>query len=211
VGVVSPETEAALASGELAEEEVGDDTLTAAPAPAPLLRHPLLTALAALAVAVFTLAAYPGGPDGVIAAATGAVLIVLAATDIERRIVPNVVVLPATFLVLVSRIAFFPSHWYAYVLGALGAGAAFMLPNLLSRSAIGMGDVKLAIFLGAGLGAGVIGAVMVAWLSVFPFAVAMLVRGGLAARKASLPFAPFLAFGALVILILPRLVGLGGS
>lgn len=209
MGVVSTETEAALVSGELAEEEVGEDAL--APAPAPPLRHPARAALAALAVVVLTLAAYPGGPDGVIAASMGAVLIVLAATDIERRIIPNVIVLPATFLVLVARIAFFPSHWYAYVLGALGAGLAFMLPNLLSRSAIGVGDVKLAIFLGAGLGAGVIGAVMVAWLSVFPFAVAMLIRGGLAARKASLPFAPFLAFGALVILILPRLLGLGGS
>jgi Flp pilus assembly protein protease CpaA len=37
------------------------------------------------------------------------VLIVVAATDVERRIIPNRIVLPATAFVLLARVAFFPN------------------------------------------------------------------------------------------------------
>jgi prepilin signal peptidase PulO-like enzyme (type II secretory pathway) len=40
-----------------------------------------------------------------------------------------------------------------------------------------------------------------------PFALAALVRGGPAARKQTLPFGPFLAFGALAVVILSRILG----
>jgi prepilin signal peptidase PulO-like enzyme (type II secretory pathway) len=74
-----------------------------------------------------------------------------------------------------------------------------------------MGDVKLAALLGAALGWAVVPALALAFISVFPFALWTVVRGGIAARKSTLPFAPFMAFGGLAILIVPRLVGLGGS
>jgi prepilin signal peptidase PulO-like enzyme (type II secretory pathway) len=63
-----------------------------------------------------------------------------------------------------------------------------------------MGDVKLTLLLGAGLGWGVVGAISLAFLRIFPAAVGMLIRGGLGARRQPLPFAPFLALGTLVIL-----------
>jgi prepilin signal peptidase PulO-like enzyme (type II secretory pathway) len=56
-----------------------------------------------------------------------------------------------------------------------------------------------------------VGAITVACVAIFPVAVATLVRRGLAARKATLPFGPFLALGALVILIVPRLLGVEGG
>jgi prepilin signal peptidase PulO-like enzyme (type II secretory pathway) len=71
-----------------------------------------------------------------------------------------------------------------------------------------MGDVKLVMLLGAGLGGGVVGAITVAFISLFPVALATLIRGGLAARKSSLPFGPFLALGGLAVLIVPHLAGL---
>jgi leader peptidase (prepilin peptidase)/N-methyltransferase len=80
-----------------------------------------------------------------------------------------------------------------------------LIPNLINRSLMGMGDVKLAVLLGAGLGWGVVGAVTVAFLSMFPVALGTLIRGGLAARKTTLPFGPFLALGGLVILIVSHL------
>jgi prepilin signal peptidase PulO-like enzyme (type II secretory pathway) len=52
---------------------------------------------------------------------------------------------------------------------------------------------------------------MIAFIAIFPLALAALIRGGLAARKATLPFGPFLALGGLAILIVPRILGLGGS
>jgi leader peptidase (prepilin peptidase)/N-methyltransferase len=118
---------------------------------------------------------------------------------------------PAIAIVLVARIASSPDRSIEWLLAALGAGVFLLLPNLVNRSAMGMGDVKLASFLGAGLGVGVVGAMVVAFASVLPFALGTLARGGLSARKATLPFGPFLAFGGLVVLILPPLVALGGA
>jgi prepilin signal peptidase PulO-like enzyme (type II secretory pathway) len=176
-----------------------------------LLAHPVPVALLAVALAALAFSAYPVGADAAIAAFMAAVLVVLAATDLERRIIPNRVVLPAAAIVLLARVSFVPNRSVEFFLAAVGAGAAFLASNLLSSSSIGMGDVKLVLLLGAGLGLGVVGAVIVAFLSVFPVAVGTLLRGGLAARKATLPFGPFLALGGLVILILPRLAGLGGT
>jgi prepilin signal peptidase PulO-like enzyme (type II secretory pathway) len=49
--------------------------------------------------------------------------------------------------------------------------------------------------------------VTIAFVSLFPFALATLVRGGLQARTTALPFGPFLAVGGLFVLLGPHLVG----
>jgi prepilin signal peptidase PulO-like enzyme (type II secretory pathway) len=165
----------------------------------------------AAALAGLSFAAHATDGEGVIAAFIAAVLVVVAATDLERRIIPNRVVLPATLVILIARIAMTPGRASNYALAALAAGLLFLMPNLISRSSIGMGDVKLAVFLGAGLGWSALGAIAIGFFGAFPFALAVLIRGGMSARKSTLPFGPFLAFGGLVILIIPQLVGLGGS
>jgi prepilin signal peptidase PulO-like enzyme (type II secretory pathway) len=71
--------------------------------------------------------------------------------------------------------------------------------------------VKLVVLLGAGLGWSVAGALALAFLSVFPVALAIVIRGGLSARKSTLPFGPFLALGGLFVLLVPHLAGLGAS
>jgi leader peptidase (prepilin peptidase)/N-methyltransferase len=177
----------------------------------PLVRRRSPVALLAIGIAALAGATHSQLSGAVVAAVIAIVLVVVAATDLERRIIPNVVVLPATMLVLVARITIAPSRWAEWLGAAVGAALAFLLPNLINRSAMGMGDVKLAAFLGAGLGWGVIGAVVLAFFSIFPVAVGTLIRGGLAAGKSTLPFGPFLAFGGLVILIVPGLLGLGGT
>jgi prepilin signal peptidase PulO-like enzyme (type II secretory pathway) len=72
--------------------------------------------------------------------------------------------------------------------------------SLATRGGVGMGDVKLAFLLGAGLGWDVVGAVVVAMLATFVVAVGILLRRGIKARKETFPFGPFLVFGALVAL-----------
>jgi leader peptidase (prepilin peptidase)/N-methyltransferase len=67
---------------------------------------------------------------------------------------------------------------------------------------MGLGDVKLAILLGAGLGASVVAALVVGLLAGFVAAVFLLVTRGSAARKMAIPFVPFLALGGLVALFL---------
>ena len=54
--------------------------------------------------------------------------------------------------IVLARIAFFPDHALESLAAAVGAATAFLVPNLIGLSLMGMGDVKLALLLGAGLG-----------------------------------------------------------
>ncbi len=63
---------------------------------------------------------------------------------------------------------------------------------------MGRGDVKLALLLGAVLGASVVPALFVAFALGAALGVVLLARFGGRARKMAVPFGPFLAAGALV-------------
>jgi leader peptidase (prepilin peptidase) / N-methyltransferase len=126
------------------------------------------------------------------------VLVVLSAIDLEHRIVPNRIVLPAALAVLVAQTALEPSPEWA--LGALGASGFLFLAALAYPAGMGMGDVKLALLLGAMLGRTVPVGLMLGMLSALVPSVVLLARHGQAARKMGIPFAPFLALGALIAL-----------
>jgi leader peptidase (prepilin peptidase) / N-methyltransferase len=127
-----------------------------------------------------------------------AVLVAVSVTDLERRIVPNRIVLPALVAALVVQTARDPS--VEWIIGALGAGGVFLVLALIHPAGLGMGDVKLAAFLGAWLGRNVVVALFAgSLLSLVPAIVVLLARGA-AGRKVGLPFAPFLAAGGVVAL-----------
>jgi leader peptidase (prepilin peptidase)/N-methyltransferase len=176
---------------------------------APLLRNPVAVAALAVAFAALVFTRHPPGGGAAIDAFLAAVLVMLAATDFERMVIPNRVVLPATAIVLAGHAAVSPGHIQGYALAAAGAAVAFAVPVVINRALMGMGDVKLAMLLGAGLGFGVVGATVFAFLAVFPVALWMVARGGAAARKAALPFGPFLAFGGIIVLLFPASLGVG--
>ncbi len=133
-----------------------------------------------------------------VAAVFCAVLVVISATDLTHRIVPNRVVLPAAVFVLVAQLVIVPS--LEWPLASLGAALFLFAAALAYPRGMGMGDVKLALLLGAALGRGVAVALMLGMLAALVPAVVLLVRHGAAARKMALPFAPFLALGAVIAL-----------
>ena len=138
--------------------------------------------------------------EALVAAIFAGVLVLLSAIDLEQRIVPNRIVLPTTGVVLIGNLLVFSDRRVEFVVATLGAGLLLLLPVLVYPAGMGKGDVKLAMLLGAGLGAAVITAFVVCFLTAFIFAVGLLaVRGG-AARKTGIPFVPFLAAGGLVAL-----------
>ena len=165
--------------------------------------------VAAAALAALAFASYPLGAGAALAAFLAAVLVVIAAIDLRSMTIPNRIVLPAIAIVLIADLAFFPGRTAELLLAAAVAGGVLLIPSLISSSWMGMGDVKLALLLGLALGWAAIGALMIAFVTVLPVALVMVLRGGTPARKAALPFGPFIAFGALIVLIVPRLVGLG--
>ena len=124
-------------------------------------------------------------------------LVAVSATDIEHGIIPNRIVLPAAAVVLAAQTALRPSPQWA--IGALAASGFLFAAALLSRG-MGMGDVKLALLLGAMLGKTVSVALLLGMFAAFVPAIYLLLRHGAAARKTKLPFGPFLAIGAVIAL-----------
>jgi leader peptidase (prepilin peptidase)/N-methyltransferase len=163
-------------------------------------RRPLVIGLAAL-LAVACVLRYEADAHGFISAFTAAVLVVLAAIDLQERVIPNRIVVPAAAIVLVAQLAFYPDRAGEWIVSALGAALFLFIPAVIKRGAIGMGDVKLAVLLGAATGYAVLPALTFGFLALVPVAIYMLFREGSAARKKYLPLGPFLALGTLVVLL----------
>lgn len=132
-----------------------------------------------------------------------AVLVVLAVVDLRTRRLPNVIVLPAAAIVLAAQIAIAPDRALEWIAGALGAFAFLLAAALFNPAGLGMGDVKLALLLGAALGWAVGAALLIGLFAAGLAGVTMIARNGWAAgRKTVLPLGPFLAAGGLVALFL---------
>ena len=151
---------------------------------------------AALIVACFAVF----GPTAwaALAAVFCAVLVALSVIDLQHRIVPNRIVLPAAAVALAAHTAIDPSLvWLAW---ALGASSALFLVVLAYPKGLGMGDVKLALLLGAVLGASVTVALMIGLFAALVPSAVLFARHGSSARKMGVPLVPFLALGAVFAL-----------
>ena len=128
-------------------------------------------------------------------------LVVISAIDIERRIIPDAIVLPAAAIVLAAQIALAPDRAAEWILAGVGAAGFLFVALLVYPRGMGMGDVKLALLMGFALGKAVSVAMMIGMLCALVPAIFLLVRHGAAARKQAIPFGPFLALGSVVALL----------
>jgi prepilin signal peptidase PulO-like enzyme (type II secretory pathway) len=126
------------------------------------------------------------------------ILVVVTRTDLEYRLIPDLVVLPGAVAVLALRTIDDPS--VEWILSALGAGLLLFLVVLVYPRGLGMGDVKLSALLGAGLGISVTVAMFVGFFAAFVPAAVLFARQGRDARKSTLPLGPFLALGGVIAL-----------
>jgi leader peptidase (prepilin peptidase) / N-methyltransferase len=161
------------------------------------LRYPLVELATALLVAgcvwKFGLSA-----EAAVAALFCSALVAVSATDLEHGVVPNRIVLPAAAAVLVAQTLLDPgAEW---LLAALGAAAVLLAATLAYPDGMGMGDVKLALLLGAMLGWLVPVALLVGLLAALVPSIVLLAEHGPHARKMRIPLAPFLALGGVVAL-----------
>ena len=106
--------------------------------------------------------------------------------DLRERRIPNAVTASAALLALALG-GLEPARLAA---GA-AAGAFLGVPALVCPDGMGLGDAKLAGVMGLALGPPVAVAILVACGAGTAY--------GLVARAATLPFAPFLALGALAV------------
>ena len=85
-------------------------------------------------------------------------------------------------------------------LAAVGASAFLFAAALAYPAGMGMGDVKLALLMGAALGKTVPVAMMSGMLFALVPSLYLLARHGSGARKMGVPFGPFLALGSVLAL-----------
>ena len=124
--------------------------------------------------------------------------VIVTRTDLEHRLIPDRIILPGAVVVVVLRTIDEPS--VGWILAGLGAGLGLFLLVLAYPRGMGLGDVKLAFFLGCGLGLVVVVGLFIGFVAAALPAIVLLVRHGMAARKQMIPLGPFLALGAVVAL-----------
>ncbi|MDQ3778063.1 MAG: prepilin peptidase, partial [Actinomycetota bacterium] len=161
---------------------------------------PLYPAVEVAAALLLAACVFAFGLSGrmVVAAFFCAVLVAVSAIDLTHRIIPNRIVLPAFALVLPAQTVLEPSPEWA--LAALAASGFLFVAVLAHPAGMGMGDVKLALLMGAALGKTVAVALMLGMVFALVPAVVLFARHGSAARKMGIPFGPFLALGSVIAL-----------
>lgn len=128
-----------------------------------------------------------------------AFLVPIALIDLDHRIIPNRLTLPAAILAIVLGTALDPGGEVERLIAGAAAALVLGLPALLRPSGMGMGDAKLVGVLGLFLGAAVVPAFFVAFATGTVVGIVIIARKGMAqGRKTPVPFGPFLALGAIV-------------
>jgi leader peptidase (prepilin peptidase)/N-methyltransferase len=126
-------------------------------------------------------------------------LVPIAVIDFDLKVIPNKLTGPAAVLAVALGAVLEPSYLPEQLIAGAGALVFFMLPALIHKKGMGMGDVKLAAVLGLYLGRNVAPAIMIGLvLGVIVGAAVVAVKGVSEGRRTKVPFGPFLAMGALV-------------
>jgi leader peptidase (prepilin peptidase)/N-methyltransferase len=129
-----------------------------------------------------------------------AVMVAIAFIDWELMIIPNRIVLPAVPIGLAAAIALDPQRWWIYLVACVGAALFLFVLALIWPGGMGMGDIKLALLMGAVLGSTVIVAMFLAFLLGAVVGL-ILIASKLKTRKDHIPFGPYLALGSVLALL----------
>jgi leader peptidase (prepilin peptidase)/N-methyltransferase len=130
-----------------------------------------------------------------------AALIAITFIDLEHKIVPNRIIVPAAIYGFVTAAAFRTDMLPELLIAGAGAFTFFLVAALIHPKGMGMGDVKLAGVMGLYLGRLVIPALFIAFLVGSVVGVVLVLRHGMRSRKVGVPFAPFMALGGFVAML----------
>lgn len=127
------------------------------------------------------------------------VFLLVFTTDLEHRLILNVVILPALIVALLGSFLPGPPTPASAVIGGAFGFLFFWLIAWISRGAMGAGDVKLACFIG----------LVVGFPNVITALLFGILAGGVAAfiliilriktLKSYIPYGPFLVFGGVLV------------
>lgn len=164
-------------------------------------RYPL-TELACGVLFAATAAVYWDDPAEI---AIGMVFVTMLAaitlTDLERRIIPNKILLVAAVICIAIAAPTDPGGLPERAIAAAAAGGLLFAAALAYPAGMGLGDVKLAAVMGLFLGRAIAPAMLAALVLGSAVGLWLLARHGAKARKMAIPFGPFLALGGVVGLL----------
>ena len=150
-------------------------------------------ALAAAGLAEFGLTG-----QGLVGVVLCPALVLLAAIDLEHRLLPNAIVFPTAALVAVIVAVATPGDFLAHLAAGAALGGFFFAFAAFFPGSMGMGDAKVGFLLGLALASRTLPAMTAALAGLMLAAFWVLARRGIAARKEAIPFGPFLALGGIL-------------
>ena len=167
-------------------------------------KYPIVEATTAL-VFVIGYQLYGLTPLAAVRVVFACALIVLFVTDLEHKILPNVITVPGIAVGFVCSL-FLPPGWRDSLIGiAIGGGTLFAIAEAYYRvrgqEGLGMGDVKLLGMIGAFLGWKLVLLTLVFASFAGSLAGGVMIASGRGSMKYALPFGTFIAIGALVAAI----------
>jgi leader peptidase (prepilin peptidase)/N-methyltransferase len=164
-------------------------------------RYPIVEALTAM-LAVAVVLAKHSAYEIVLGLVLVGILVPVALIDLDHRIIPNKITLPASVAAVTIGLTLRPSAVPEQLIAGAAAGGFLLVFLLLYPRGMGMGDVKLAGVLGLFLGREVAVAVLTAVIAGTLVGAFIMARHGVSeGRKTAVPFGPFLALGGVVALI----------
>ncbi len=139
--------------------------------------------------------------DTAIASIVGSLLLVIGLIDLEHQKIPNILIYPAIGIgLLLIPLLHLASPWMYLAGGLLGFGVLFLIA-VISPGSMGMGDVKLMLFLG----------ILIGYPEIIITIFMAFVSGGLIAgillalkkidRKDSVAFGPYLALAGIITIL----------
>ncbi len=127
-------------------------------------------------------------------------LVIVTLTDLERRVIPNAVLLAGAVIGVAIAAVSDPGDLVERGIAALAAGGFLFVVAVVYPRGMGMGDVKLVAMMGLYLGRAVAPAVLIGFAAGALVGLALIARQGAQARKQAVPFGPFLALGGILAL-----------
>lgn len=162
-------------------------------------RYPVVEAVTALLYAGVVAAEYDDALKCALGIAMVTFLVPIAVIDLDLKRIPNALTGPAAILAVVIGAVFDPSFLPEQLISGVAAMTFFLVPAMLSKKGMGMGDVKLAAVLGLFLGRSVAPALFFALILGVVVGVAVIASQGMTeGRRVKIPFGPFMAVGAVI-------------
>jgi len=126
-------------------------------------------------------------------------LVLFAFTDFEQQVIFDKMLLPCAALGIVSTVLTGQSL-LTHILAALGGGGLFLLLALISKGALGGGDIKLIACLGLWTGINDLSDIMIIGTISGGIAALLLLLTGRIKRGENMAYGPYFIFAALYVL-----------